>query len=1268
MKIRKILFTLIVAFFLVTAIGCKDKDENNNNKGDKFTPTAISTVLTTYKNNQETQVEGVVYGIVKNGFYIADSNEAGVFVVMGDTWTANVAIGDKVQVTGQFSVSNNFLQIKNVSKTTVVSNNNVSPATASELTIDAINKIDYTKKTGSYAKLVTVTATVEKNTAGNVILKDESGKSILVQNHSNTLINNYNQKRIKVTVVTYRFDTTASCWIVSFAGTANDIEDASLTFATIVSMAKEHISSVVPSEVFGALELPEAHPILNYVTYTWTVESNEWMKIEGSKVKVVIDEVDHTVEFSVAISDGTNTEVVKYSITSKAIVEQTISNLLNNMPTVDMSTVLVSGIVVAATRNQSLSLRTLVLQDPTTKETLMVDFSNADNEYISNLSETFKAVKLGDEIKVTGQFDNGERKSIEKVSALVVKSTGNPVVHDIENAYELNTKEDYENLGTNYRDYVGKLVKIVNPYMNYSTSTAPTESNWVRFGYDTNSGNLGFGASGDTHIFAFLIAAQNESLGGESWHKNYDIPFINAKDGAKQYQVTYYVYPTYFEGSTYLQFIIPSVECIEVVGFEKINLDISSTVPTYVDSAITSKLDLLLEHQTVGTITWKSSNEDVIAADGTISAVTKSTNVTLTASYQYNGNSENVEFTVVVLPAEGETIANVLSYTEEIYVKFTGVVVSFVSDGNTVESRNGVLVLDKNTGKTILVTNLTAIEGTIGNYKDVTGAAIKIGDEISAIGKYSLNSAAIGSGPAQDGRISIELNSESMLKVETSGVEFDYHLEDAKIITNYEELKAFSDKVEYGTVIKLVGTKENPIYIGGSSSNSPFNLKVFYTATGAPSSAANDAKFNGQIFSLKSDVVAHTYGNAWYTEVFGIAGPFVGPNSSNSGVAIVGEIYVSVAYRTSTYFQMCAVALDQWNVSRDGTLEDVKTLLDAIVPGAVEDGKVDLTLPTKTLYTPNITWASSDPTIFDVETMTATSGLADTQVTLIATFELNGEEQVLRFNVTVLGLGEPELVSISTLLSTAKNETTQKVEGIVASYHSDGNTSGNLRGIILIEPTTGELLLVDGIQKLTPEGETYTHGTYYTSDGTVLEIGDKVEILGTFMIDGTRKSMLITDSATVTIVSKGNEITFGAPKATITNNDEMTAFAANIQVGVLVKFVGTAENPFCFGGSSNTASQINYKFFYNAAATDNNGTKYSGKTFSFKGVVNIPTLGENWWSEYFGLPEAFIAPKNSETQYKYSGEIYAVVTAVTSTYYQMSFVNTTALNATLLTA
>lgn len=1267
MKIRKILFTLIVAFFLVAAIGCKDK--NGNNKGDKFTPTAISTVLTTYKNNQDTQVEGVVYGVVKNGFYIADSNDAGVFVVMGDTWTANVAIGDKVQVTGQFSISNNFLQVKNVSKTTVVSNNNTSPVTASELTIDEVNKIDSTKKTGSYAKLVTVTATVEKNTAGNVILKDESGKSVLVQNHSNTLINNYNQKRIKVTVVTYRFDTTASCWIVSFAGTENDIEDAALTFETIVSMAKEHISSVVPSEIFGALELPEAHPVLNYVTYTWTVENNEWMKIEGTKVRVVIDEVDHTVEFSVAISDGTNTEVVKYSITSKAIVEQTISNLLNNMPTVDMSTVLVSGIVVAATRNQSLSLRTLVLQDPTTKETLMVDFSNADNEYISNLSETFKAVKLGDEIKVTGQFDNGERKSIENVSALVVKSTGNPVIHDIENAYELSTQEDYDNLGTNYRDYVGKLVKIVNPYMNYSTSSTPSESNWVRFGYDTNSGNLGFGVSGDTHIFAFLIAAQNESLGGESWHKNYDIPFINAKEGAKQYQVTYYVYPTYFEGSTYLQFIIPSVECIEVVGVEKINLDINSTVPTYVDSANTTKLNLLLEHPTVGTITWNSSNEAAISTDGTVSAVTKSTNVTLTASYQYNGNKEEVQFTVVVLPSEGETIDSILTYAEETYVKFTGVVVSYVSDGNTVESRNGVLVLDKNTGKTILVTNLTAIEGTIGNYKDVLGTEIKIGDEISAIGKYSLNSAAIGSGPAQDGRVSIELSSESMLKVETSGVEFDYHLENAKIVTNYEELKALSDEVEYGTVIKLVGTKENPIYIGGSSSKSPFNLKVFYTATGAPSSAANDAKFNGQIFSLKSDVVGYTWGDTWYTEIFGIAGPFVGPNSSNSGVAIVGEIYVSVAYRTSTYFQMCAVAVDQWNVSRDGTLQDVKDLLDAVVPGAVENGKADFALPTKTLYTPNgITWASSDPTIFDIETMTATSALADTQVTLIATFELNGEEQVLRFVLTVQGLGEPELVSISTLLSTAKNETVQKVEGIVASYHSDGNTSGDLRGIILIEPVTGELLLVDGIQKLTPEGQTYTHGTYYTSDGTVLEIGDKVEILGTFMIDGTRKSMLITDSATVTVVSKGNEITYGAPKVTISTNDEMTAFVKNIQVGVLVKFVGTAENPFCFGGSSSDASKINYKFFYNASATDNNGTKYGGKTFSFKGVVNIPTLGDNWWNEYFGLPAGFVGPKDGETQYKYSGEIYAVVTAVTSTYYQMSFVNTSAISATLLTA
>lgn len=1273
MKIKKILLSFVLVFTLLACVSCK---KDNDNK-EEFKPTAISTVLTTYKNNQSTKVEGVVYGVVKNGFYVSDSNDAGIFVVMGDNWNANVAIGDKVQITGEFSINKTFNQIKNVKSVKKVSSNNAITLTPAELTVDQVNSIDPSQKTGSHGKIVSMVVAVESNFSGSLVLKDDQGKTVLVYDNSNSELSTYQGKRITVKVITHRYDDSAKCWIVSFAGTSADIVETPLTFNDVVAKAREHIESVVPQNIYGALSLPSGHPILSYVKYEWTVSANDYVKIEDSKVIVVLDEVDHTVTFTVTISNGTESSTIDYQITSKAIVEQDLSTILNNPPLVNMSTISTRGIVVAITRNQSTSLRSFVIQDPNTKETIVVDFTNNDDEFIKNTSDLFKSVKLGDLIKVTGQLDNGERRSIENVSGLEVKSSGNPVVHDVENAYVLSDQASYENLGNNYRDYVGQLIKVVNPYLNYSTSSTPSDTNWVRFGYDTTSGNSGFGVKGDSHIFAFLIAAQNESLGSDSWHTNYAIPFINDPNGAKQFFVTYYIYFVYYEGSTYMQFIIPSTECIEVVGAEKINLELSEAVPAYIDSAISSSLELPTEHNIAGAITWESSNETVLSSTGVVGTVSEATVVTLTAKYTFAGEEQSISFTLTVLPQEAQTVTEVLGYEEELYVKVNGIVVSYVSDGNTVESRNGVLVLDRETGKTVLLTNLTAFGGTMGNYVDQEGASIEVGDEIVAIGKYALDSASIGDGPVQEGRNFVEVYPSTVLKVVAKDVEFDYHLENAVTISSKAELQAFTDNVQYGTVIKLVGTKDNPIWIGGSSSSMPVNFKVFFTEGGKPSNAASDAKFNGTIYALKSNVVAYTLGDSWFNDLFGITDAFVAPKDSNSGVALVGEMYVAVAFRTKTYFQMCAVAGDQWNLTRTGSLEEVQTYLAKRVPGSVENGVQDFTLPTKSVYTTGeITWVSSNPSVFDVNTMTATAALVDTEVTLTATFVLAGEEQVATVKVTVLGLGEPELVQIASLLANASADSVQKTEGIVVSYHSDGNTSGNLRGIILMDPVSKDLLLVDGVQKYTPEEVTFAHGTYYASNGTALQIGDKVEIMAIYQIDGTRKSLLIGEESYINILSNGNEVSFGEAKVTVSNNEEMINFAANLQVGVLVKFVGTEENPFCFGGSSTTASKINYKFFYNKEAAKNDDVKYAvthgsvagtSLTFSFKGQVNVPTLGDNWWETYFGLPAAFVGPSDTVPPYTYSGTIYAVVSAVTSTYVQMSFIGVENINSTNVT-
>ena len=61
----------------------------------EFEAVSLDIIKTTYKNNQEVQVEGVVYGVTTNGFFLADSESSYIFVNMGDNWANPVKIGDR---------------------------------------------------------------------------------------------------------------------------------------------------------------------------------------------------------------------------------------------------------------------------------------------------------------------------------------------------------------------------------------------------------------------------------------------------------------------------------------------------------------------------------------------------------------------------------------------------------------------------------------------------------------------------------------------------------------------------------------------------------------------------------------------------------------------------------------------------------------------------------------------------------------------------------------------------------------------------------------------------------------------------------------------------------------------------------------------------------------------------------------------------------------------------------------------------------------------
>ena len=254
----------------------------------------------------------------------------------------------------------------------------------------------------------------------------------------------------------------------------------------------------------------------------------------------------------------------------------------------------------------------------------------------------------------------------------------------------------------------------------------------------------------------------------------------------------------------------------------------------------------------------------------------------------------------------------------ETLVNLQGIVVGFQSDGNsndTSKSFMGLIVKDLDTGDLICVSGLNSWGKEFGEYEDNEGTKIELFDKISLTGTYYTSSPkSYSSGKAMPTKAYINLTSDSKLLVLEHGSYV--FAEEAITINNNEEFIEFASDIKYGTVIKLIGTEENPICIGGSGSKAPFNLKVFMNKDAAVN---DDTKYNGIIFSLKSDTnELNTNGLVnWYSDANAfstITGPFVAPKAGAPYHAFVGEMYVVVCFYTSTYYQMSAINFNDWTL------------------------------------------------------------------------------------------------------------------------------------------------------------------------------------------------------------------------------------------------------------------------------------------------------------------------------------------------------------------
>ena len=999
MKKKSILLLVLVLMLSFCVLACKkDKDNPDDNKPEETTETInkISDVLKDGKNNDAIIVEGVVYGVISNGFYMADSAEGRIFVVMGDDWKSDIKVGDKVKVTGKFGYVSNFPQVKNVSEAKVLSSGNDSFVKATQGTVADVLKLDSKARTGAYFGMYTLLGTIYKNNANIITLKDDNNNVCYFNAKSNVdVLNEFLDKRVTITVIVHNFGET---WNVSFAGTANDIVKNELSFETIKEAALTHINEVVKKEVFGRLSLPSNHPDLTYITYTWSVDDNPYISITDNVAVVNIDEVDHEVTLKVTISNGEKSETVEYRVISKAIEERDVKDLFNGELAVNYSTVKVRGIVVGKSRNQSLSIRSLIVKDMNTNDITTFDFgpSNSNPKVILHSDDAFKNVAVGDEIVVMGELRNGadDRTCVTNIISLTVEAHNKEWSHDFENAYVLDSKESYEELGQNVKKYENKLVKLVNPYVCYSTTSTPADTNWLILSHSSDVGERKFGTAGKMRSFAFLLACVDENLGGTAWRDAFEFPFFNQE--SKQFDLTIYAYAMYVSDS-YLAFIVPDQSCFIASEQMQVELAIGKDIPSSIEGGTVT---LPKTHELVtGEITWTSNNAAIDVATGAVSEVAVSTTVTLTATYKIGDKTYTSEFKVEVLAATPMSVSEVLALTEDKKVKVQGIIVAYVSDGNTQAQRMGVLIMDPTTKDLVMVDGLSNLGGSYGAYIDSEGHDLKVGDMIVVNATYHLDSAQIGtSGPAQTGRHHVEVASSDTVVRTLENQEIVYG-EPALTIDSNEKMTNLANNIKdnFGKLIKIVGTKEAPIYLGGSASGLPFNIKVFMNNA----SDNNGTKYGPYTFVLKTDVNTPNGGSEdWYKTLFGFEGAFIGPNATQPAIPWVGTLYVIVAYNTSTYYQMSIVNYANCQGAQDKGPETIAAYLVSGLPKTVESGAWTVELPTTYEGVESISWASGSELI-DLTNKKVGYVDEDTEVTITGTYKVEGVEYPATYKVTI---------------------------------------------------------------------------------------------------------------------------------------------------------------------------------------------------------------------------------------------------------------------------
>ncbi len=1171
--------------------------------------------------------EGVVYFVGDGGFYIADESNS-LYVEYA---SIVVNIGEKLLVEGTYKIEDN----RPVLKAELVSlldeeqdiletvNKTVAEVAALDPS-DVLSWYGYFKVEGvlKYNSALREYMLVSEN------LNDE----LVIISSDNEALNALIGERIKVDVLLVEYNSFSNSWKVLFV--EESLEEYNYTEAELKVILNSFFNKEVLSEVLGGgLTLPALMDEVIGLTITWesTIDLIEILpKAAGENVYRTIVQVPEEDTQGKLFATIAYKELDEFEMELDVLVRTLVKTSLKDAILDKDFRSLFDAVVIGFAAGQNITFKSYIVQDLEDPSVIItVDYHIEEGLFGSYIDN----VEIGDILTFTAQYRESGRPTFLEVDTVAKGETQDPV-YDLENAPVLNS----DTFG-NFPGY-NSFVKLDNPYLQYSTSGMPADTNWVRLSPNANQMTGKFGLANDKTL-AFLIRPLDE-LVGSNWRMTLDVPTTTGDPVL--YEGSIYGFVLY-ESATYFQFVAVSEDHFKPSDGLLIKLLLSEEMPNRVESG---NIELLTEHDVVdGLITWTSSDESIVDVTGKVTYPEVDETVTLTATFKPLDSEEeqSISFDVVIVGQVRVVleVSDVLELDSGEFFNLGGYVLQFGYSESTASPStsklNEVFLQDRVTGQILIVLDLAD--------------KVNIGDEVEFFGQVDID---------DEGKLVVSYK-EDLRLVDSDVVLLDYKDGAIKVESYAEALLEFDKDFHFGQVFHFVG----PAFFNSTTTSGRMTNLRFHLNPNA--SGLADLRMGGKslVFNINSNAPA--VGADFAEELFGIEG---NPFTIYPGLEKHLDFYFVVKHYSASYYYV--VLLSEDDVVKHAVDIVVERDIKDLVPTEVIAG--DMTLPVEhELLDGPITWASNNEAVIDA-TGKVTYPAEEELVELTFSFDHGGESYSFVIEVSVKA-AVPK--SVSEIIDEAEDGDVVYVEAIVVGFHWNGSNNVNYttyNGVILKDATGNDLLYVDGLY------ENYGEERFaYKVGEDTLAKGDKIRFVANYTVATSaghagRKTLVIdnAESANMTIVAREVEYTFNLDEAVeVTGQEDLEDIAENLPYGTLFKISGD----FGFRGSASTyGTGVNLQTSYvRGAATDYNmpvSWADRGQRFSFKFDGNDPNLGNKWYEDILGInSDTYTGTAASGMTFEEGAYIYfylghSLPTAATSNgYIQLVILEREWINATL---